>query len=206
MEFICQFVLVGLRSFYSSMLQLSVNISTFEHKYNNIISDVIFDTRSNEEWVIIFIKRIEGKMLKLPIKRGYKISIEGNEVYTKFREYFLISGEKGQFSIKEFMTNLNNQIPDLYLIADDKRRVILKYDNLDNGSEGIYPIGITNWELVHLKNINLPDDIYHRSTNNLKKTKELYPEIYMATKNMDITIIYGTEPNVNTDKYKKGII
>ena len=77
---------------------------------------------------------------------------------------------------------------------------------MDNTSEGIYPIGITNWEVVHAKNPQLLENTYHRSTKNLNKTKELYPKIYEATKNMDITIIYETEANDNTEKYKSGII
>lgn len=194
------------RNFYLSMKNLNVDIGTFAHRYNNIISDVIFDTRNREEWQIIFIKRLEGTILKLPIKHGYRITIEGNETYNRFREYFGISGEKGKFSIKDFMINLNNQIPSEYVIEDQKRKTILKYDRLDGKSEGIYPIGITNWEVVHAKNTSLLEDTYHRTEKNLAKTKEMYPKIYEATKDMDITIIYGTEPNEQTEKYRRGEI
>lgn len=200
------FVLEGLKSFYYSMKKIDVEIGTFEHKYNGIISDVIIDTRSREEWEIVFIKRVLGDTLKFPVKKGYLISIEGNDAYYKFRKYFGISGKKGEFSIKDFMINLNNQIPAEYIISDIQRKTVLRYDKLDTDSDGIYPIGITNWEVVHARNSSLPKERYHRSSRNLIKTKQLYPNIYKATKDMDITIIYGTEPNEKTEKYKKGKI
>jgi hypothetical protein len=84
------------------------------------------------------------------------------------------------------------QVPNEYKLSDDKRKVVIRYDKLDSESDGIYPIGVTNWEVAHAKNPTLPKDKYHRTSKNLLKTKELYPAIYQATKDMDITIIYGT--------------
>lgn len=110
---------------------------------------------------------------------------------------------KGQFKIKDFVVHLSKQIPLEYRLSNRARRVILKYDKLDNESEGIYPIGITNWEVVHAKNPALPTDKYHRTSKNLLKTRELYPRIYSATKDMDITIIYGAKPGERTSKIKE---
>lgn len=86
------------------------------------------------------------------------------------------------------------------------RKTILKYDRIDTDSDGIFPIGITNWEVVHAKNPMLPKDKYHRTNKNLSKTRQLYPALYLATKDMDITIIYGTMPGDKTEKMKKGAI
>jgi hypothetical protein len=38
---------------------------------------------------------------------------------------------------------------------------------------------------------------------NLSKTRQLYHAIYSATKDIDITIIYGTIPGEKTEKMKK---
>ena len=35
---------------------------------------------------------------------------------------------------------------------------ILKHDRIDTDSDGIFPIGIKNWEIVHAKNPMLPKD------------------------------------------------
>ena len=37
----------------------------------------------------------------------------------------------------------------------------------------------------------------------LIKNRQLYPAIYLATKDMDITIIYGRIPGEKTEKMKK---
>lgn len=197
-------VVGGLREFYSSMRKLNVEIGTFKHTYNDIISDAIFDTRNSAGWQLIFIKRLDGAVLRTPVQLGYRFSINGNEEYATFRTYFEIGAGKGEFSIKDFVNHLSRQIPTEYRLTDYKRTSILKYDRLDNDSEGIYPIRITNWEVVHAKNPELPKDKYHRTKKNLAKTKELYPKIYQTTKDMDITINYGINPGDKTVDLKNG--
>ncbi len=204
MEFFYSSKIDGLEAFYYSMQKINVQIGTFEYTYNGVVSDVIFDTRGSgsEFWQLFFIKRGNGDTLTVPIKKGYRFTIEGNEKYKDFTNYFSIGREKGQFSIKDFVSHLNNQIPIEYRLSDNSRRTILRYDKLDNDSDGIYPIGITNWEVVHAKNPMLPKDKYHRTSKNLAKTKELYPKIYLAIKDMDITIIYGMTTGEKTQEIK----
>ncbi|KJD43877.1 DUF6037 family protein [Paenibacillus terrae] len=194
----------GLKVFYSSMHQLNVEIGTFEHKYNNIISDAIFDTRDSSGWSLTFIKRVRGNVLCIPIQKGYRFAIIGDKEYNAFIEYFGIGSGKGQFSIKEFVDYLDKQIPAEYRLSDNKRKVILKYNKLDNDSDGIYPVGVKNWGVIHARNPELPEDKYHRTAKNLLKTKELYPDIYNAIKDIDITIIYGKHPGENTETIKAG--
>jgi hypothetical protein len=204
MEYSYSGVVEGLKEFYLSMRKINVEIGTFKHEYNTVLSDVIFDTRSSDGWKLIFIKRIDGNVLEIPIQRGYRFNITGSIAYNNFREYFGIGGGKGEFSIKDFVRHLSGQVPFEYRLTDEKRKTILRYDKLDNESNGIYPIGLTNWEVVHAKNPKLRNDIYHRTHKNLTKTKELYPEIYEATKNLDITIIYGVKPSEKTGDIKSG--
>lgn len=192
-----------LSEFYKSMCKLNIQIGTFEHSYNKVTSDVIFDTRDIEQWNLLFIKRGTGETLSIPLNKGYLFTIEGNEKYSEFIMYFGIESGKGKFSIKEFVSNLNIQVPKEYEISDSRRKIIIGYDRLDSDSDGIYPIGVTNWEVAHAKNPSLPKDKYHRTSKNLLKTKELYPDIYIATKEMDITIIYGVNPGDKTTELKK---
>lgn len=193
----------NLSEFYNSMRGLNIQIGTFEHNYNDIISDVILDTRSIEQWKLIFIKHGTGEALLIPLNKGYRFTIDGNKAYKDFITYFKIRGGKGQFSIKDFITHFNIQVPLEYKLSDKKRNVIIKYDKIDSDSYGIYPVGLTNWEVAHAKNPDLPKDKYHRTNKNLLKTKELYPSIYEATKEMDISIIYGTTPGEKTDEIKR---
>lgn len=192
-----------LSKFYKSMCKLNIQIGTFEHSYNKVTSDVIFDTRDIKQWNLLFIKHGTGETLSIPLNKGYLFTIEGNEKYSEFIMYFGIESGKDKFSIKEFVSNLNIQVPKEYEISDSRRKIIIGYDRLDSDSDGIYPIGVTNWEVAHAKNPSLPKDKYHRTSKNLLKTKELYPDIYIATKEMDITIIYGVNPGDKTTELKK---
>ncbi|MCL2312750.1 MAG: DUF6037 family protein [Firmicutes bacterium] len=198
-------VVSALKSLYESMRKLNVEIGTFEHKYNDVVSDAIFDTRNSSGWLLIFIKRGSGDLLQIPIKRGYRFSISGDDEYNAFKKYFEIGGRKGQFSIKDFIYNLDNQVPSNYILNDIKRKAILRYDNFDKESNGIFPIGTINWLVRHAMNPKLSKDKFHRSKENLLKTRELYPDIYKATKDMDISIKYGQYPGENTEKIKAGI-
>lgn len=92
------------------MRKLNVQIGTFEHTYNSVVSDVIFDTRSSDGWNLQFIKRGYGDVLSIPVKIGYRITIEGSEQYSALIRYFGIMGGKGVFRVSEFVSQLNKQI------------------------------------------------------------------------------------------------
>ena len=192
----------GLKKLYKSMCGLGVRIGSFIHEYNNIRSNVIFDTR---KWILIFIKQGLGATLTLKIQKGFKFTIEGNSEYQNFIAYFGISGGKGKFSIADFINHFSNQIPNQYIITDTARQTIVNYDRLDSTSDGIYPVGVKNWEVIHAQKPSLPKDKYHRTKENLLKTKELYPEIYELIKDKDITIIYGQHQGTEIARIKNGI-
>lgn len=86
------------------------------------MSDVILDTRDSELWKLIFIKRSNGNTLFIPIEKGYRFTIEGNEKYKEFANYFNIGRGKGQFSIKNFVNYLKNKIPLKYSLSDNVRK------------------------------------------------------------------------------------
>lgn len=97
MEFSYSGRVEGLKKFYLSMLKINVQIGTFEYIYNEVVLDAIFDTRDTELWKVVFIKRGQGDTLSIPIKKGYRFTIEGNEKYKEFVDYFGIGRGKGQF-------------------------------------------------------------------------------------------------------------
>lgn len=68
-----------------------------------------FLTQEILNFEIGFIKRGHGDMLSIPIKKGYCFTIEGNEKYKEFADYFDIGRGKGQFSIKDFVKQLNKK-------------------------------------------------------------------------------------------------
>lgn len=203
MSFYYEAEIKKLRTFKKTMLKLKVEIGTFEFQYNEILTDVIFDTRSSESWEIIFMKVSIGKTLTIPIKLGYKFTIDTSKKYQEFISFFNIKNGKGKFSIKSFKDYFNENIPDEYELSDNTRKKIIKYDRIDTGSEGIYPISLKNWELIHAKNNKLPKDKFHRRPENLAKTKQLYPDLYEAIKDKDISVNYSTEIGGQTEQIKK---
>lgn len=144
-------------------------------------------------------KKGTGEILTLPVAVGYKLEIKGNDLYAKFINYFNISGEKGKFRISEFSKNFDSQIPSEYIISEKTRDAILNYKS---DGEGKYPIGVKNWQIYHALHPEVSSDKYHRSPENLLKTQNFYPDIYNATKDMDLTIIYGKTPGKYTDAIK----
>lgn len=203
MSFYYEAEIKKLRTFKKTMLKLKVEIGTFEFQYNEILTDVIFDTRSSESWEIIFMKVGIGKTLTIPIKLGYKFTIDTSKKYQEFISFFNIKNGKGKFSIKSFKDYFNENIPDEYKLSDNAREKIIKYNRIDTGSEGIYPISLKNWELIHAKNNKLPKDKFHRRPENLAKTKQLYPDLYEAIKDKDISVKYSTEIGGQTEQIKK---
>ena len=98
----------------------------------------------------------------------------------------------GYFSIlKKFIKHFDMQIPQTYTLDDKKRKSILKYDKIDE-SDGIYPIGTLNWKEINIKKLILGKKSKNRDPKNLDKTKNLYPRIYEATKDMNISIRYSS--------------
>lgn len=183
-----------LRKLHRMMSDINIRIGTFDHEYNGVKSSAIFDTRNSQGWKLVFLKLLVGDTLEIPIQPVYSFVLDGDAVYRNFRLYFGISGVKGKFSIKEFVEHLRKQVPQKYILNDKCRKTITKYDPIDKDNEGIYPIGTINWQLVHAKNPEMDVKKYHRTLENLEKTRELYPAIYKATKDMDLTIKYGIKP------------
>lgn len=201
MPFVYSKSIDDLKELYKSMCSLGVQIGTFKHKYNNIDSNVIFDTR---KWNLIFIKQGSAETLTLKVQKGFKFTIDGDTEYRNFIAYFGVSGTKGSFRIANFIRHFSSQVPTQYKITDTARKIIVNYDRLDSTSDGIYPIGVKNWEEIHAQNPSLPKDKFHRSKENLLKTKELYPELYERIKDKDLTIIYGQNQGAETARIKRG--
>lgn len=189
-----------LKKLFASMKESDVSVSSFPFTYKNISVDAIFDTSSSTNgWMLVFLKETDPKRIYIPIEKGYRLSIKGNEQYGRFKEFFKISSKKGEFKISEFVARLKEQIPDNYTVTSETRRAYLKY--IDD-EEGEYPVSVKDWGKYHIRNPKAPNDKYHRTDENLLKTRNCYPEIYRVIKDKDISIVYGKTP----DKSIKEII
>ena len=191
--------LVSLKGFHKSMKLLNVEIATFDHQYNGVLSHVILDIRTSP-WNLVFIKHIIGDTLTIPIHPGYLFVISGDASYRRFLNYFGIQqSTAGSFHISSFIKDLEPQVPSSYTINHKARCAVYQYTR-SSKDDGMYPIGLLNWDVFHAENPQISKDLYHRSDANLMKTKNLYPEIYEAIKTMDMSVKYGKQPTVYTEE------
>ena len=162
--------LVSLKGFHKSMKLLNVEIATFDHQYNGVLSHVILDIRTSP-WNLVFIKHIIGDTLTIPIHPGYLFVISGDASYRRFLNYFGIQqSTAGSFHISSFIKDLEPQVPSSYTINHKARCAVYQYTR-SSKDDGMYPIGLLNWDVFHAENPQISKDLYHRSDANLMKTK-----------------------------------
>lgn len=192
----------NLVQFYNSMKEMGVLVGTFDHSYNSIISDVIFDTRT-EPYKLIFLKRGKGCVYKTEMENHFSFSIKGSAAYYELLDYFEIGKSdrgKGKFHISQLSDSIHNQTPQRYHLTDRKREVVATYMPQGKNERGIYPIGLINWYKFHAEHPDVDPKKYHRQTENLEYTRQLYPALYETTRTLDISIKYGGQKNEKTEK------
>lgn len=194
--------LENLQSFHIGMKKLGVSIATFDFVYNKVSCACLFEANYEKGFSLTFFKTISGETLKLPVLPGYRVStyIEDPDFYNYFWDFFQLQQKNGGFTMKNFFENLNQKIP-LYFNLNrnlDKPILAKKYDTEEK--ERPYFLGFINWQVLRAKNPELKGS---RSEANLEKTKILYPQIYQATKDYDISIRYTDIDSPNAQKFKK---
>lgn len=178
----------NLQVLHQEMKGVSQTVETFEYSYNNVSCSCIFDADYQNGFSITFIKKSLGTVMKLPIKPGYRIQIQG-ELFPIFCNFFEIKRGKGLFSMKEFISHFNNHIPTvLSKNTPEKRKLIATIFQLEEADK-IYYDHLINWEKIRVQN---PNNKCHRSKENLEKTKKLYPDIYKTICNHDISVAYSS--------------
>ncbi|MCJ1989095.1 DUF6037 family protein [Lactococcus carnosus] len=198
------FILKHLRLLHQEMKLVPVTASTFDFEYNKISCSCIFEANYLNGFSITFLKKLSGEDLELPVRKGYIMDsyIENQELYFKFWRYFNLKASSGDFSMTSFYQSLNQYIPKTFNIRQNYNRALLvKQYNVEK-KDRPYFLGFKNWKVIKAKN---PETKGTRSEENLDKTKLLYPLIYEATKNHDISVRY-TDRNIQKDVDFKALL
>lgn len=194
--------LENLQLFHLGMKKLGVNIATFDFKYKQTIFACLFEANYEKGFSLTFFKPISGESLKMPILPGYLVStfIEDRDLYTYFWTFFQLEARNGGFTMQSFFERLNQSIPSTFEINKNLDRPLIsrKYDTEDK--ERPFFLGFINWQMLRAKN---PEAKGSRSETNLEKTKLLYPQIYKAIKDYDISVRYTHIDNPNAQEFKK---
>lgn len=194
--------LENLQLFHSGMKQLGVSIATFDFKYKQTVFACLFEANYEEGFSLTFFKPISGETLLIPILPGYLVNtfIEDHNLYTYFWNFFQLEVKNGGFTMQSFFEHLNQAIPPKFNINKNLNRPLIsrKYDTEDK--ERPYFLGFINWQMLRAKN---PEVKGSRSETNLEKTKLLYPQIYQAIKDYDISVRYTDIDNPNAQSFQK---
>lgn len=196
------FVLNHLRLLHQEMKLVPVTIATFDFEYNRITCSCIFEADYSNGFSITFFKTISGEALKLPVRKGYMMDsyIENPGLYSRFWNYFNLDAKDGGFTMKSFYEKLNHSIPQTFNIKRNYDRPLLAKQYNTEKKDRPYFLGFKNWKIIKAKN---PETKGTRSEENLKKTERLYPLIYEATKNYDISVRYTDHDTHKDDHFKK---
>ena len=196
--------LENLQMFHHGMKEIGARVATFDFEYNDISCSCIFQADYDKGFSLNFFKLISGDSLELKIHPGYRIDtfIEDEELYKKFWKFFDMKVADGGFTMRSFVENLDHSIPQTFNpdINIDRPVIAKKYDVEEK--ERPYFLGFKNWEVLRLKNPNLKGK---RSKENLEKTQNMYPLIYEAIKDFDISVLY-TDRDIKKDTSFKSIL
>lgn len=175
------------------MKKLDLLVDVFDFSYNNVDCSVLFNPDYDTCFSLTFFKKKSNQTLKLPVKPGYDLTIQGENFYA-FCRLFEIKRQKGAFSIKEFFSYLNSKIPTNSIPnTSSQRELISSLINVDD-SEKLHFDHLINWEKARAKNPELKKG---RNPKNLEKTRLLYPEIFKEIKDFDISVAYSSTPASN---------
>ncbi|EII4617385.1 hypothetical protein LHM76_002736 [Listeria monocytogenes] len=183
----------ALQKLHLEMRKLDITVDVFELTYNDIVCDVIFDTNPKNTFSLTFMKKAIGTTLKLSIVPKFDLQVRGTN-YLPFLEFFKIQKGNSQMAVNNFSEYLERHIPNNanFPTTENKKILAKLYDVED--ADKIYYDSYKNWDKARAKNPGLK---MGRTTKNLMKTKLLYPQIFEAIKDYDISINYSTIPRNN---------
>lgn len=192
--------LVNLEILHNEMMSQQFPVATFNFSYKNTEFSCIFDT-TTEPYSIIFFKNISGTKLSINVYKGYIVDdfIGDKKQFWDFWNYFNLEKKNGTFSLSDFYSYLNSQIPNFFDRREHHNRATIAIVKDVEEMDKIYFKGFINWEKVRAESGN---ETKGRTRRNLEKTKLLYPEIYEAIKDLDISVRYSTKNTQNAENYK----
>ena len=184
--------LTNLLPLYKDIKNKNLTYTIFNYNYNKIKLEVLFDI-TNTPFLILLIKPYSNLSLKLHITTGFIIDtfLDKND-YNKLREILEIPNGKGsKFCTNDFFEHFNSKIPHSAIyqkISHETRKLLSNACNCEDSNK-IYLLSLTNWE-------NKTKG--HYTEKNREKVRLLYPEIYEAIKNKNISVNF-----TDNEKYSK---
>jgi hypothetical protein len=120
----------------------------------------------------------------MDVCRGYRIYVK--DYYNELRELLGIEyGMIKKFLPSDFLNELRSKFPDKYASEPRQLSLIARTFSVEDPDK-IYIYGSINWDKI-------TGNTKKRTAKNLEKTRLLYPDVYEAIKDSNISIIYTSE-------------
>lgn len=181
----------GLKNLYKQMKDKDLTYTIFDYRHNSIALVAMFDIDKNP-FQLLIIKKGTNLTLSLDIEYGFSLeTFLLPEDYEKLKEILEIPRmPKGEnpFQPSEFFKEFNKKIPSTlleYTQSSEIKQIFAKFYNPDEDENKIYILGMIDW--------TGKNKTY--SEKNREKTRILYPEVYRAIKDKNISIKYTSNEN-----------
>lgn len=184
--------LIGLKSIYAELLTNKETYCVFKYQKKQVEFDIFFDIAANP-FRLGFLVPNNDFHLWINVEKGFEIDTQLNpDDYRKLvRLLNLRFDANNKFSTFAFFVEFNNRIPKSIpkVSSDYIRNLIVNTHNIEEKDKLFY-LGIIDWDKI--------DSSRGRTSENLEKTRLLYPALYLQIKDRNISVKY-------TDKLTKQI-
>lgn len=176
-----------LKNLYKQIKDKNRTYAIFDYCHNKIKLIAMFDI-GVDPFQLLLIKRGTQLTLSFNIKRGFILdAFLSPEDYERLKEILEIpKTPKGEnpFQPSEFFKELNEKIPSTlleYTQSSEVKRILARHYNPQEEENKIYVLGMIDWTTKTKGSY---------TKENREKTRILYPEIYQAIKDKNISIKY----------------
>lgn len=172
------------------MRQLQLSVGVFDFRFNSIESKVIFRV-DRTPYELVFVKKQVGEVLIITVIPGYRLLFD-KETQEHVRSFFETRPGQG-FFFKGLAELIAKTVPREAKppLPADRKAICIATGAEEPGK--VYFKNLINWDEVNAK--SLSENKKHRTSANLEKTKILYPDLYEAIKDHDISVCYTADPD-----------
>lgn len=189
-----------LKKLYKQMKDRDLTYTIFDYRHNKIELIALFDI-GVDPFRLLLIKKGTQLTLSLNVKYGFILDIFlSSENFERLKEILEIPKmPKGEFSFKtsKFFKEFNEKIPSTlpeYTQSPELKQILARHYNSQEEEKKIYVLGMIDWTTKTKGSY---------TKENREKTRILYPEIYQAIKDKNISIKYtANEAYRNNRKFE----
>lgn len=178
---------MGLQTLYKDMKSKNETYAIFDYKHNQIKLIILFDTKP-QPFSLLLCKRYSSQSLLLDIKQGFMLNpFLSPEQYKILLQMLEIQSGATKFLTSVFFQELDSKIPSQtcdYEMDTELRKIISYAKNFED-KDKLFLYGYIDWDKTGSGK--------QYTQANRDKTKILYPSVYNAIKDKNISVRYTND-------------